>query len=109
VPRTGSAGTGLVELPAGAVLRAVRHGTIEEIWYVLAGEGDLWRADDVREETVALAPGTCVTIPAGVSFQFRATGPDGLRLLMVTIPPWPGDHEANPVDGPWSPIVEPGG
>ena len=28
---------------AGQVSRAVRHRTVEEIWYVLAGAGEIWR------------------------------------------------------------------
>ena len=30
-------------LGAGQVSRAVRHRTVEEIWYVLAGAGEIWR------------------------------------------------------------------
>jgi len=42
-----------------------------------------------------------VTIPLGTSFQFRA-GPEGLRVVAVTVPPWPGDPaEARPERGPW--------
>src|SRR5690606_24480976 len=31
------------ELPAGRTSSAVRHRTIEEIWYVVAGRGRMWR------------------------------------------------------------------
>jgi hypothetical protein len=31
------------ELPAGAVSHAVTHRTVEEIWYVVSGQGMLWR------------------------------------------------------------------
>ena len=32
-----------VTLPAGQVSRPVRHRTVEEIWYVLEGRGQVWR------------------------------------------------------------------
>jgi len=76
-------------LPPGAVSRAGRHRTVEEIWYILSGHGEMWRRDRTRGAVVALAPGLCVTIPVGASFQFRA-GPDGpLSAFAVTMPPWP--------------------
>ena len=89
------------QLPSGAVSKAVRHRTVEEIWYVLGGSGQMWRRQGEREETVDLAPGTCLTIPVGTAFQFRA-GDDGpLSAVAVTMPPWPGEDEADFVDGRW--------
>ena len=89
------------QLPSGAVSKAVRHRTVEEIWYVLGGSGQMWRRQGEREETVDLAPGTCLTIPVGTAFQFRA-GDDGpLSAVAVTMPPWPGEDEAVFVDGRW--------
>lgn len=89
------------QLAAGAVSKAVRHRTVEEIWYVLGGRGQMWRRQGEREETVDLAPGTCVTIPAGTAFQFRA-GQDGpLAAVAITMPPWPGEDEATFTDGAW--------
>jgi mannose-6-phosphate isomerase-like protein (cupin superfamily) len=99
--RTGRASAGLVTLPAGRVSHAVRHRTVDEIWHVLDGWGELWRAAGDQVSTVDLAPGTCVTIPVGTAFQFRASDDAELRLFMVTIPPWPGDHEAVSIAGPW--------
>jgi hypothetical protein len=34
-------------------------------------------------------------------FQFRADGDGPLAAVGVTMPPWPGDHEAYHVPGPW--------
>ena len=34
------------ELAAGQVSRAVAHRTVEEIWYVLHGTGEMWRRQD---------------------------------------------------------------
>ena len=91
------------ELAAGRVSAAITHRTVEEIWYVLEGRGEMWRRQDGREEVVALEPGVCLTIPRGTHFQFRALDDRALRVLGVTMPPWPGDDEAIPVTGPWSP------
>jgi mannose-6-phosphate isomerase-like protein (cupin superfamily) len=82
----------------------VRHRRVEEIWYITSGRGEVWRRQGEREETVEVAPGTCLTIPLGTAFQFRTSGPDPLVLVLVTMPPWPGADEAESVpDGRWSP------
>lgn len=91
------------ELGAGKVTRAVTHRTVEEVWFVLAGHGEMWRKQGEREETVALEPGICLTIPLGTRFQFRASGSEALSAIAATMPPWPGDGEAIPVVGPWAP------
>jgi mannose-6-phosphate isomerase-like protein (cupin superfamily) len=96
------------ELGPGHTSVAVRHRSVEEIWYVVGGAGEMWRRDGGGEETVVLEPGTCVTIPIGTAFQFRCTSADPLGAVGVTMPPWPGDGEAVRVDGPWAPTVAPG-
>jgi mannose-6-phosphate isomerase-like protein (cupin superfamily) len=89
------------ELAPSQVSQAVSHATVQEIWYVIAGAGQMWRTDGATESVDDLVPGVCLTIPLGTSFQFRA-GPDGLRVVAVTVPPWPGDPgEARPEHGPW--------
>jgi mannose-6-phosphate isomerase-like protein (cupin superfamily) len=90
-------------LPAGQVSQAVRHRTVEEIWYVLSGNGEMWQSDGSQEALTALAPGVCLTIPVSVSFQFRSTGTEPLAAVAITMPPWPGDAEADRVDGKWTP------
>jgi mannose-6-phosphate isomerase-like protein (cupin superfamily) len=89
------------ELGAGQVSRAVAHHQVEELWYILNGRGELWRRQAGREETVALSPGTCLSIPAGTHFQFRAADGAPLMAVGVTMPPWPGDAEAYEIPGPW--------
>jgi len=89
------------ELAPGEISRAVVHRTIDEIWYVVSGRGELWRRQPAQEETVALGPGICLTIPCGTAFQFRALGAEALCVLGVCLPPWPGEGEAAPVTGPW--------
>ncbi len=86
-----------VRLPAGRRSTAVRHRTVEEIWYFLAGTGRVWRrppGGTVR--VVSVEPGSVVTIPVGWAFQFEA-GQETLRFLCYTSPPWPGDDEAEAV------------
>ena len=87
---------------------AVRHRSVEEIWYFLRGRGEMWRRFGGHEQTVELRPGLCVTIPVGTAFQFRATEDDPLTAIGATMPPWPGAGEAVTVEGPWEPTVPPG-
>jgi len=96
------------ELAAGHTSVAVRHRSVEEIWYFLRGRGEVWRKADDDEDVVAVSPGVCITIPLGTQFQFRATGEEPLAAIGATIPPWPGAGEAVIVSGPWAPTVEPG-
>lgn len=87
-----------VRLPAGQVTRPVRHRTVEEIWYVTAGEGRVWRRPPSGEAVIdEVRPGRTLVIPTGWAFQFRAEPSADLRFLCYTSPPWPGDDEAVPV------------
>jgi mannose-6-phosphate isomerase-like protein (cupin superfamily) len=90
------------ELRAGKTSKAVTHRSVEEIWFVVSGDGEMWRKQDDREEIVALRPGVCVTIPCGTHFQFRASNAGALTIIGVTMPPWTDDDEAVAVRGPWS-------
>jgi mannose-6-phosphate isomerase-like protein (cupin superfamily) len=92
-------------LPPGQVTRAVRHRTVEELWYVVGGEGQLWRRGTNTEEVVELSAGLATTIPLGVEFQFRATGTEPLEVIIVTMPPWPGESEAVAGTGIWESTV----
>jgi mannose-6-phosphate isomerase-like protein (cupin superfamily) len=91
------------EVGPGMVSRAVTHRTVEEIWFVVAGSGEMWRKQGEREETVPLEPGVCLTLPLGTVFQFRASATEGVCAVGVTMPPWPGDDEAIQAVGPWPP------
>lgn len=92
-------------LAPGATSTAVAHRTVEEIWFVLSGRGEMWRRQDGREEIVPLVPGVSVTIPLGTHFQFRSLDAEPLAAIGVTMPPWPGEGEAMLVPGPWTPTV----
>jgi len=87
-------------LDPGCTSKAVRHRTVEELWYVIGGHGEMWRSGETTIIT-SLAPGVSLSIPAGVSFQFRASGETPLHVIGVTMPPWPGMDEAETVPGYW--------
>jgi mannose-6-phosphate isomerase-like protein (cupin superfamily) len=89
------------ELAPGRTSLAVTHCTVDEIWFVVSGRGEMWRKQTDREEIVALEAGVCLTIPVGTHFQFRAIGAEPLAAVAVTMPPWPGDGEAARVEGHW--------
>jgi mannose-6-phosphate isomerase-like protein (cupin superfamily) len=93
------------ELPAGQVSIAVEHRTVEEIWFVLSGHGQMWRRLGDQDEVVDLAAGACITIPVGTAFQFRANGTAPLAAIAITMPPWPGEGEAIAHQGKWPPTI----
>jgi mannose-6-phosphate isomerase-like protein (cupin superfamily) len=99
----GSGGMAHFELAPGRVSKAVRHKTVEEIWFFLNGRGEMWRKQSDHEEIVAVEPGVCLTIPLGTHFQFRSYGYEPLSAIGITMPPWPGDGEAIEVAGKWRP------
>ena len=91
-------------LPVGMVGRAARFRTIDEYWFILAGEGEIWRrGPDGQESVTQLSPGVCIDIPLGTAFQYRCTGNEALTFTCTAMPSWPGDDEAVIVDGPWEP------
>lgn len=80
------------ELAPGQISRAVRHRTLDELWYIIAGRGEMWRRQPLASGEVTsverIDPGTCVSLPAGTAFQFSAEGSEALRAIAVTLPPW---------------------
>ena len=112
--RHGAAGASMVEvtLPAGQVSRPVYHRTVEEVWYILQGSGQVWRCPPGIEEpslvaAVSVEAGDALVVPTGWMFQFSAEESGPLRFLCITMPPWPGDDEAQPAtaQGLGSPTV----
>lgn len=88
-------------LPPAQVSAAIKHQTVEELWFILSGEGQLWRKWDDAEEVIDLIPNSSITIPLGVHFQFRCTSTIPLCFIIVTLPPWPGSQEAIRVADYW--------
>lgn len=100
--RCGAGSMARFSLEAGAVSKAVRHRTVEELWYITAGAGEMWRSTpDGEGEITGLVPGVSLAIAPGTSFQFRSVGPATLEAIGVTMPPWPGMEEADFVTGTW--------
>jgi len=94
------------ELGMGETSIAQRHRTVEEIWFVLDGFGQMWRKPSHGSPRVIdMRPGVSLTIPVGTVFQFRNTGRVPLGVIGVTMPPWPGSDEAVEADGAWAPTV----
>ncbi len=88
-----------VRLPPGATSRPVYHHSVEEIWYVIAGCGQIWRCPpDRRVDPIEVSEGDALVIPTGWRFQFRAAPTSELRFLCYTAPPWPGADEAAPAE-----------
>jgi mannose-6-phosphate isomerase-like protein (cupin superfamily) len=92
-------------LPPDCVSLAVAHRTVEELWYVTEGRGQIWRKLGDEDVVVDVGPGTSLTIPTGTHFQFRTIGNEPLRFIMCTMPPWPGEQEAVRVPDHW-PVEE---
>ena len=92
-------------VPPGQVNRATIHATVSEFWHVLSGEGQIWRRDSTGAETTTLVAGVTIDIPVGTAFQYRCSGTEPLQFLCISMPRWPGDHEATVLDGPWTPTA----
>lgn len=93
-------------LHPGAISRAVRHRSVEEIWYCLRGSGRLWRSNADGERTDALVPGALFTLAPQTCFQFRNDGSGDLEILITTVPPWPGAQEAEACGQCWVPNIQ---
>ena len=51
------------ELASGATLIALRHRTVEEIWFVVSAWGRSGDGSDTTSRSSISTPGICVTIP----------------------------------------------
>ncbi|WP_395174228.1 cupin domain-containing protein [Roseibium alexandrii] len=92
-------------VPSGQINKATRHKTVSEFWHVLEGRGQIWRAREGHEETVVLEAGVSIDIPVGTAFQYRCDGEQPLKFICISMPPWPGDSEAELVKGIWEPTI----
>ncbi len=88
-------------LPPGAISMAVKHLTVEEVWYFIEGRGQVWRKSESAESVLDVHPGVSLSIEVGAHFQFRNTGAENLCFVIVTMPPWPGEQEAVRVADYW--------
>lgn len=108
LPTVGAVGFSHCTLEEGKTSSPITHRHVEEFWYALEGKGEVWRNASGAKEAFHVNVGTSLTIPPRTAFQFRNTGTDPLRILIVTTPPWPGPQEAEEAVDPWLPTVTPG-
>lgn len=92
--RNAQASTCLCVLMPGKVSAPVRHHRASELWYIVAGHGELYRSQSNEARPLALRAGVSVTIATGEVFQFRAAPDAALTIHITTTPPWEGDSEA---------------
>ena len=92
-------------VPPLQINKATVHKTVSEFWYILEGQGQIWRDDGKEDGVVELVPGIAIDIPVGTKFQYRNTGDQELKFICIAMPPWPGDAEASHVEGIWEPTV----
>jgi mannose-6-phosphate isomerase-like protein (cupin superfamily) len=64
---------------------------VGELFYVLEGEGELWRRTGQVEDVTKLFAGRCVSIPPGLDYQYRALG-ESMEFLVTTMPRWTEDN-----------------
>ena len=100
---TARGGLAHFEFAPDQVAPAIRHRTVDEVWYFVKGTGRMWTSGG-PDDGVEVGPDSCVSIPVGDSFQVR-TGAEPLAAVAVTMPPWPGEDEAEIVAGPWEPTT----
>jgi len=105
LPSVKGGGLAHCTLPGRTTSAAVAHKTVEEIWYFLTGNGEVWRREGASGDgtTVRVGPGVSLTIAPGTQFQFRNRGDGPLTFLIATMPPWPGPAEATAVANHWAP------
>ena len=62
------------KLPAQNTSIAIKHKTVEEIWYFTKGIGEMWlKEKNGHEHVFKIEKGVSLTVPKGTSFQFRVT------------------------------------
>jgi len=69
-------------LAVGAATIPHHHAVTEEIYYILAGSGDMTLGDDTR----AVGPGDAIAIPPGLRHTIRNTGSSELVFLCTCAP-----------------------
>jgi mannose-6-phosphate isomerase-like protein (cupin superfamily) len=92
-------------VPPHQINKETVHATVSEFWYVLEGQGEIWREDSKESSITVLVPGTSIDIPVGTAFQYRNVSDVDLKFICIAMPPWPGDSEATFVKGIWQPTI----
>jgi mannose-6-phosphate isomerase-like protein (cupin superfamily) len=92
-------------VPPNQINQATVHASVSEFWYILEGQGEIWRRKGSESSVTELVPGTAIDIPVGTSFQYRNLADQDLKFICIAMPPWPGDAEATIIQGIWQPTV----
>ena len=92
-------------VPPHQVNKATVHATVSEFWYVLEGQGEIWRDDGIESSVTVLVPGTSIDIPVGTAFQYRNVSDVDLKFICISMPPWPGESEATYIKGKWQSTI----
>jgi mannose-6-phosphate isomerase-like protein (cupin superfamily) len=92
-------------VPPHQINRATVHATVHEFWYILEGQGEIWRDDGLESGVTALVPGTSIDIPNGTAFQYRNVSDSDLKFICISMPPRPGESEATFVERVWQPSI----
>ena len=82
-------------LPPGKVTLPIRHKTVNEIWYCLSGDGEIWQGKNGDIQVESFSVGDSFTVPVGNGFQFRNAGESDLCVLIASIPKWSADEAEN--------------
>src|SRR5258707_6155420 len=84
------------ELGAGRTSVAVAHHSVDEIWYILRGHGEMWRRQGDRRETGLLGTGNRVSNSprARLPLPGPAAGPLSARGLAEAAPGRPDEDAA---------------
>ena len=88
----------VMDCPAGSTVRPLHsHRDIEEILYILEGEGEAWVDGEVGEFKV----GDAVLFPANSKHMVRNTGTTSLRTCSIFSPPTSPDSYTLYEDEGW--------
>jgi len=79
---------GMVLLSPGKGHASHNHPGVEEILYVISGEGEQVVADERRK----ICPGTLVHIPPGVFHETINTGWEQMKIIAIYAPPGPEEE-----------------
>jgi mannose-6-phosphate isomerase-like protein (cupin superfamily) len=83
-------------LPAGGATTLHFHPQTEEIYYILAGYGEMQIDDELR----SVGPGDAIAIPPGAKHQIRNRGARAMKFLCCCAPAYEHDDTVLVADAP---------
>jgi len=72
--------------PSGRISHPAALDGLYEMFFVLAGKGQVWRSGGGYEGVTRLHPGRWVAMPPGTAFQYRAEADADLVFLVMVVP-----------------------